>query len=72
MIYVRDVRMWLDQFSRESDDQKDYAIYYWYRLWTLFYYSFEIKPDDFIMNMAPVQLVNIHYKPAYNSFNSYI
>ena len=22
--------------------------------------------------IAPVQLVNIHYKPAYNSFNSYI
>ena len=23
-------------------------------------------------DQAPVQLVSIHYKPAYNSFNSYI
>ena len=25
-----------------------------------------------LQNNAPVQLVNIHYKPAYNSFNRYI
>ena len=28
--------------------------------------------DDKDIDKAPVQLVNIHYKPAYNSFNSYI
>ena len=28
--------------------------------------------SEWTKHFAPVQLVNIHYKPAYNPFNSYI
>ena len=56
-----------------------------YFSWLIFNYSFlgkkikeashkegQIYIQFLHVHYAPVQLVNIHYKPAYNSFNSYI